>query len=349
MNARHTGQYRALTRRGFLVQAGAAMAASAVSRAVFAASRYPKINLAVGYKVDPNWPRKPPEFTWRYMCSIAVDASDRVWTLNQLDPPVQVYSVEGKLIDSWGRGYFKSPHHIVIDRDGDVWIADYGLHVVQKFTPKGGLLLTLGTPNKPGCDETHLNMPTGVAVTPKGDVFVTDGYGNDRIVHYDSQGRFIKTWGRLGVKPGELSQPHNIALDSKGLLYVGERNNCRIQIFDQGGKSLAQWRNVVNPWGIWITPDDQIYVCGSSPKRWGERGNLGNPPTDQLVMKFDTTGRVLELWVFPLAQPGKLIPGEIDWIHGLAVDSKGNLYVGDVADESGTHRAQKFVRLAPEG
>jgi sugar lactone lactonase YvrE len=313
------------------------------------AGPYPKINLAAGYKVDPTWPAKPPEVKWRYMTGIAVDAKDRVWTLNAIEPQVQVYSVDGTFLHAWGGPGFKNPHHIVIDRQGNVWITDYGLHVVQKFTEKGKLLLTLGTPNEPGADATHFNRPTAAAVTPTGDVFVTDGYGNNRVVHFDAQGSFVKMWGKLGVKAGELSQPHSLSVDSKGRLYVGERNNCRIQIFDQNGRSMGQWRNLVNPWGTWITPDDQVYVCGSSPKRWGKHSNLGNPPTDQLLMKLDTTGRVLSLWTFPLVKPGQQTPGHIDWIHGLAVDSHGNVYVGDVSDNGERHRAQKFVYLAPEG
>ncbi len=309
---------------------------------------YPKINLTVGYKVDPDWPQRPPDLKWRYVTGIAVDAQDRVWTLNAIAPHVHVYATDGKLLDTWG-GPFKNPHHILVDRQGNVWITDYGLHVVQKFTPKGKLLLTLGTLNKPGADASHFNRPTAVAITPTGDVFVTDGYGNNRVVHFDATGKFVKAWGKLGVQAGELSQPHSIAVDSKGRLYVGERNNCRVQIFDQNGTSLGEWRNLVNPWGIWITPKDEVYVCGSAPKRWGKHSNLGNPPTDQLVMKLDTDGRVLELWVFPLADPEHLRPGEIDWIHAIAVDSRGDLYLGDVADNSKTHRAQKFIRLPPEG
>jgi DNA-binding beta-propeller fold protein YncE len=309
---------------------------------------YPKVNLAVGYQVDPTWPEKPADWKWRYVTGVTVDAKDRVWVLNANDPPVQVYSADGKLVNSWGQGLFKAPHHITIDRDGNVWITDYRVHTVRKFSPKGELLLTLGTPDQPGADQTHFNMPTAAVVTPAGEVFVTDGYGNNRIMHFDAKGKFIKTWGKLGVEAGELSQPHSIGVDSKGRLYVGERNNCRIQVFDQDGKSLGQWRNLVNPWGIWITPADEVYVCGSSPARWSERGNLGNPPTNALVFKFNTDGRALELWTFPMAQPGKLIPGEIDWIHGLAVDSQGSLYLSDVADESPVHRVQKFVRLPAE-
>ncbi|MEQ1858500.1 MAG: peptidyl-alpha-hydroxyglycine alpha-amidating lyase family protein [Chthoniobacteraceae bacterium] len=314
-----------------------------------AQSKYPKINLAAGYQVDPAWPQKPADIKWRYVTGVTVDKQDRVWILNAIAPHVQVYSSEGALLDSWGHAGFKNPHFLRIDPEGNLWAADYGAHVVMKFTPKGELLLTLGTPGVAGADETHFNRPTDIAITPKGELFVTDGYGNNRVVHFDATGKFIKSWGELGVGAGQLSQPHSIAVDSRGLIYVAERNNCRIQVFDQNGKALAQWRNLINPWGLWITPKDEIIVCGSSPARWlAERGNLGNPPTNQLLIKFDTTGRALELWTFPLSQPGTQIAGSLDWGHGLGVDSKGNLYIGDVADESLTHRVQKFLRLPAE-
>lgn len=309
---------------------------------------YPKINLAIGYEVDPKWPQKPSEIAWRYVTGLDVDDKDQVWTVNAMDTPVQVYDKSGTLVKTWGDGFFKGPHYLRIDPEGNIWIADYIRHVVRKFTPDGEVLLTLGIMDEPGDDETHLNRPTDMAVSPSGDIFVTDGYGNNRIVHYDKQGRFIKTWGKLGVEAGELSQPHSIAMDSKGILYVAERNNARIQLFDQAGNSLAQWRHLINPWGIWISPRDEIYICGSAPARWTERGNLGNPPTDQLLIKFDTTGRALELSVFPMVRDGKMEAGKLDWVHGIAVDSEGGLYLSDVADDSPAHRVQKFKRLPAE-
>jgi hypothetical protein len=347
----HTNQrlHHPMNRRSFLVRVGAGVAATHLGATVLAASRYPQTNLAVGYKVDPTWPKKPAAYKWRYMCGLAVDKQDRVWTLNAVAPCVQVYSASGEFLFAWGKDMFKAPHHILVDHEGNVWITDYQRHTVERFTPQGKRLLTLGTADEAGADGRHFNMPTATAVTPSGEVFVTDGYGNNRIVHFRADGRFVKSWGKLGVRAGELSQPHNIALDSKGRLYVGERNNCRIQIFDQDGKSLAQWRNLANPWGFWFTANDELLVCGSSPKRWSGMGNLGNPPTDQLVMKLNSEGRALELWTFPLAEPGKQIPGQIDWIHGIAADSQGNLYLGDVADNSPSHRAQKFLRLPAEG
>ena len=315
--------------------------------AAAASAAYPKINLAAGYEVDPSWPQKPPEIKWRYVTGVAVDAQDRVWVLNALAPQVQVYGTDGKPRASWS-GDFKSPHSIRLDCDGNVWIADYGRHIVQKFSPTGAALLTLGTPDQPGCDASHFNRPTDAAISPQGDVFVADGYGNNRVVHFDAQGRFRKSWGKLGVEAGELSQPHHIVMDSQGRLYVAERNNCRIQVFDQNGRSLAQWRNLLNPWCLWITPRDEILACGTSPARWTARHNLGNPPHDALVMMFNTDGRVLELSMFPLAKPGSQRPGELDWLHGIAADSKGNLYLSDVADDSPAHRVQKFTRLPAE-
>lgn len=313
-----------------------------------AVGAYPKINLSVGYEADPEWPQRPANITWRYVTGVAVDNKDRVWTLNMTDPPVQVYALDGTFLFSWGDGEFSAPHYIRIDPEGNVWAADYKRHIVRKFTEKGELLITLGTPDEAGNDPNHLSGPTDIAFAKNGDIFVTDGYGNNRVVHYDAKGNFIKTWGSLGVEPGQLSQPHSIAIDSKGRIYVGERNNCRIQIFDQDGNTVDIWRNIINPWGIHITPQDEIIICGSTPARWTTRGNLGNPPHDQILMKFDTTGRVLEHWGFPLADPENLVPGTLDWVHGLGVDKDGNLYLGDVADNSPHHRVQKFTRLEPD-
>jgi len=312
-------------------------------------AQYPKINLAAGYELISDWPQKPAGSDWYVVTGVAVDKQDRVWILNMAESPVQVYDAKtGSYLFGWGSGLFKRPHFIRVDRDGNVWCADYGRHIVRKFTEKGELLLTLGTPDVPGRDESNLNMPTDMAIAENGDVFVTDGYGNNRIVHYDNNGKFIKSWGQLGVGAGDLSQPHAIAIDSKGLLYVCERNNCRIQVFNQNGESLAQWRNLINPWGITILPNDEIVVSGSTPARWTERGNLGNPPHDQIVMRFDTTGRALEQWSFPICSDGNWKPGMIAWAHGTAVDSEGNLYLSDVADEDKTHRVQKFRRLNAE-
>src|SRR5205823_14831686 len=130
---------------------------------------------------------------------------------------------------------------------------------------EGKLLLTIGTPNHAGCDETHLDKPTDMAITPAGDVFVADGYGNARVVHFDKNGKFVKAWGELGHKPGQFSIPHAIAVDSRGRLFVADRNNVRVQVFDQQGNFLEEWKDLLVPWGFGALKHDEFWVCGSSP------------------------------------------------------------------------------------
>jgi hypothetical protein len=306
--------------------------------------RYPKVNLAIAYTVDPHWPQKPADFHWGQMPGVAVDAQDHVYIFTRAEPPVQVYDAEGKFLRAWGGDSLKTAHHIKIDQEGNVWVADIGHHVVEKYTPEGKLLRSLGTKGAPGRDHTHLDMPTDMAITPTGDVFVSDGYGNSRIVHFDRDGRFVKAWGRLGHRSGEFSIPHAIEVDSKGRLYVADRNNARIQVFDQEGKFLDEWRDVVTPWGLCMTRNNELWVCGSSPMQWRKEDEaLGCPPKDQVFMRFNSAGKLIQLWTVPKGADGLERPGECNWVHAIAVDSKGNLYVGDILGK----RAQKFVRRDP--
>ncbi|MBI4578060.1 MAG: hypothetical protein HY718_00065 [Planctomycetes bacterium] len=304
--------------------------------------RYPKVNLAIGYEVDPAWPQRPADLPWGAMPGLAVDAQDQVWLHTRSDVPVQAYTADGRFVRAWGQGLVGIAHHARVDREGNVWLADNGRHVVRKFTPAGELLLTLGTLDEPGCDETHLNGPTDMAITPAGDVFVSDGYGNFRVAHFDPKGRFVMAWGRMGVGPGEFNLPHTIGVDSRGRLYVACRNNVRVQVFDQEGRLLDEWRHLITPWGMCITPQDDIWIVGSSPMRW-EPGQeqLGGPPKDQVFMRFDTQGKLRQLWTVPICPADRPQPGHCNMVHSIAVDSRGSLYVGDIAGR----RAQKFVRL----
>ncbi len=258
-------------------------------------SPYPRTNLSTGYEVVPSWPAQPKGVNLGAVAGIAISPSDQIWTFNRGPVPVQVYTADGKPVSSWGQGQFREPHQVRIDRDGFVWLVDSGQHVVKKFTPEGKLLLTLGTPDEPGEDSTHLNRPTDVAVSPGGQLFVADGYGNNRIVHFNDRGQFVRTWGSLGSAPGQFSLPHSIALDSRGRLYVADRNNARVQVFDQAGRFLDEWRDLLVPWHIVITERDEIYVCGSSPMRWPRIPIpgliVGIPPKDQLIMVFTPDGR----------------------------------------------------------
>lgn len=302
---------------------------------------YPRDNQCTCYEVDPHWPQRPAGMAWGAMPGVAVNDHDEVWIFTRAKPPVQAYDRSGKFLRSWGSEIVGNAHFIRFDREGNVWLADVGRHVVRKFTPEGKVLRTLGTPDQPGEDQSHLNKPTDMAVTPEGEVFVSDGYGNNRVVHFDREGKFVKSWGKLGTAAGEFSLPHSIARDSQGRLYVADRNNARIQVFDQAGKPLDQWRGVIVPWNVTITPRDEIWVCGSSPMPWRPEDKLLScPPKDQVVMRFDSSGKIQQLWTIPKGEDGKERPGDVNWLHGVAVDSHGDLYVGDIIGK----RAQKLSR-----
>jgi sugar lactone lactonase YvrE len=237
-----------------------------------------------------------------------------------------------------------------IDRDGNIWVADFGLHIVQKYTPEGKLLMTLGVRGEKGNDDKHFNMPTDMAFAKNGDIFVSDGYGNRRVVHFDKNGNFVKAFGEAGPKPGQFVLPHAIVIDSQGTIYVADRNSGRIQLFDQSGNFVEQWPNVLMPWGLSITQDDKLWVCGSSPHWWYRHG-VYPEYKDQLFMGFATNGRPFQLWTMPLGDIGtdkehpdtsKLKPGETVGAHCIGQDSKGNIYIGDIYGE----RAQKFVPIS---
>jgi streptogramin lyase len=325
------------------IATGALLLVAAAAEPAPPARTYPQIDNTIGYKADPDWPKgKPPGGEWGGMSSVALGPDGNVWTFNRGKIPVQVYTPDGRLVKYWGQdGLFKNPHTIRFDSSGSLWIVDTRMQTVRRFTPDGKVLLTIGTPNEPGEDETHMNQPNDVAFGSNGDIYVSDGYGNNRIVVFDSSGKFIRAWGKLGGAPGEFSQPHGVVLDSRQRVYVADRNNARIQIFDSKGNFLAEWKNIITPWALFMAKNDELYVCGSSPTLFAEvppkqpGGGLASPPKDQLFMKFDLEGRLKQLWVFPKGDR----PGELDWVHSMAVAPDGSLYFAEVM----ARRAQKFV------
>ncbi len=338
--------------RSFLCRALSGLAGCGVALAAPAApapaqpTPYPPVNLAVDYQVDPSWPQRSPDAPWAAVCAIAVDRQDQVWIYTRTNPAVQVYAPDGRYLRGWRQDRTDAAAHAIrFDAAGQVWLVDAGLHTVCKYSPEGRLLLTLGVDGEAGTDVAHFNKPTDVAFAPNGDLYVSDGYGNARVVQFDRQGRFVRQWGRLGMEPGQFSIPHAVVCDSKGRVYVADRNNVRVQVFSSKGKLLAVWANLLVPWGLWISPWDEIWVCGSSPMTWRTdpkypTAPLGCPPKDQLAMRFSPDGKLLQLATFPKAEDGHEKPGELNWFHALALDSQRNLYCGDIIGQ----RLQKFVR-----
>jgi DNA-binding beta-propeller fold protein YncE len=303
---------------------------------------FPKVNLATCYE-PVIWPLESPGVTWGAVTGVAVDADDKVWICTTGIPPVMVFDQAGHFVKGWGNEYLSGAHQLRLDADGFVWVVDSHDHTVHKFTRDGERLMLLGTPGIPGDDDEHFNEPTDIAMTSNGHLYVADGYRNGRVVQFDTDGNFVRSWGTLGVEVGQLSLPHSIVSDSQDRLYVAERANGRIQVFDPQGNSLDIWQNLVVPWGMMIDRSDEIWVCGSSPTAW-RQGDvaLGTPPADQLLIKFDPTGRALQQWRVAKGQDGQEASGELNSVHCIAEDSQGALYCGDC-------KANRIIKLTRVG
>lgn len=291
------------------------------------------------YVVDTTWPKKPDRFKWSQMPGIAVNKQDQIYIFTRSQPTVQVYKTDGTLLRAWYMEDSSGSHFIRVGPEGNIWTANIAEQVVRKYSPKGKLLLTLGETGVAGADKEHFDRPTDMVILSTGDIFVSDGYGNRRVVHFNAKGEYVNQWGQEGDEPGQFALPHAIVADSQNRLYVADRENARIQVFDTQGKLLAVWADTIAPWGLCMTKKDEIWVCGSSVKKDEEGKWIVNPPPDQIVMKLNLDGKAL-LRV-PLNQitvpPGKL--GEVNLVHSIAVDSQGNLYLGDIQGR----RAQKFL------
>ena len=223
------------------------------------------------------WGQLPSGRVWGNNSAIDVDAQGHVWTADKCgaalctdrtEDPIMEFDASGKLLKSFGSGMLISPHGLHVDKDGNVWVTDNGDvggkgQQVFKFSREGKLLMTLGKAGTKGTDSETFDQPSDVAVAPSGDVFVSDGHVNSRIVKFSKDGKFIKTWGKKGTGPGEFDLPHALAFDSRGRLFVGDRSNSRIQIFDQEGNFLAEWRQFGRPSGIFIARNDTVYVTDS--------------------------------------------------------------------------------------
>jgi DNA-binding beta-propeller fold protein YncE len=214
----------------------------------------------------------------------------------------------------------------VVAPDGSIFCVDDGTHTVTKFTPEGELLLTIGTPNQPAklWSGEPFNRPTHVAISAKtGDIFITDGYGNARVHKYTADGQWIKSWGEPGIDPGQFNLPHNIVIDDNELVYVIERENHRVQIFDVDGNTVGMWNNIFRPDGLAIGPDGNFYICELNlgdvnyPPGMGHRISVLSPEGKLLARAGDRMEG---------EEPGKFIAP-----HGIAVDSHGDIYIGEVS------------------
>jgi hypothetical protein len=258
--------------------------------------------------------------------------------------PVMLFDADGKVVRSFGAGRITWPHGIFVDGDDNVWIADAvgyapvpdGVgHTVMKFSPDGKLLMTLGKEGIAGSGTDTFNKPSDVLVAPNGNIFVADGHdadGNNRIVKFDKHGKFIKSWGSVGGDTGEFRDPHALAMDSQGRLFVGDRGNSRIQIFSQDGEHLATWTQFGRPSGLFIDKNDILYSADSESNAtrnpgW-KRGIRIGSVKDGFVTAF-----------IPDPEPDQDNSGT-SAAEGVAVDAAGNIYGAEV----GPRAVKKYVR-----
>ena len=278
-------------------------------------SNWPKLP----FTVDPDWPRLPAGWTLEETPGVAVDAREHVFVFHRGKHSLIEFDNAGNVVRTWGDGVFVRPHGLRFDNEGNLWAADDLGHIVVKMDALGRVRMVLGRKNTKGETNDTFNRPTDLAFTPSGDFYVADGYGNSRVVKFNKEGKFIRAWGKKGSGEGEFNLPHAVAVDNQGRVYVGDRENHRMQIFDGDGKFLAQWKHVGSPWGIVITEDQSIYMCDGHNNR---------------ILRLNTKGEILGV----LGAPGKL-PGQLDFSHHMAIGPSGSIYVAEIKN----WRVQKFI------
>ena len=282
----------------------------------------------VKYEALDGWEQVPKGVTVLDTPGVAVNSRDEVYTIVRgAEDPVIVFDRDGNHLRSFGGDVFSErTHAISVGPDDAVYAADDGTHTITKFTPEGELLMTIGTPNEPAAQWSGepFNRPTDAAVSPStGDIFVSDGYGNSRVHRYTSDGTYILSWGEPGIDAGQFMRPHNIVIDSQERVYVADRECHRVQVFDADGKFITMWNNIHRPDGMTIGPDGNIYVGELN----GMSGVDDAPGLGHRVSILNDKGDLLARLGDPQEgeEPGKFIAP-----HGIAVDSHGDIYVGEV-------------------
>jgi hypothetical protein len=311
------------------------------------------------YRSGVSWGQLPEGRKWGSTASVTIAPDGTIWVADRcgnsgaggstcggpnanVDPIFQ-FDTSGKLLKSLGAGMFVSPHKLAIDKDGNLWLADNGGDQVFKLSKDGKVLLTLGKKDIAGVELDEFDAPTDVAIAPNGDIFVGDGHsgggtatGNARIMKFDKNGKFLKTWGRKGMGPGEFDVIHTLAFDSQGRLFVGDRQNNRIQIFDQNGNFIAQWFQFGRPSGMYIDKNDVIYVADSESR--DGRTNTGRFALPQTGYAFNLGAeRGIRIgsardgsvkYFIPDPCPYPYAAGS-SMAEGVTADSAGNVYGAD--------------------
>lgn len=301
------------------------------------------------YELVKNWLDLPNNLKLGNPTGISIDTNQNIvafhragreWALlgGMPDSPIKSKTVlildkdNGKLISSWGDNLFIMPHGLTVDNENNIWVTDVGLHQVFKFSHDGNLLLKLGEAKVAGNDSLHFNKPTDIAIADNGSFYVSDGYGNSRVVKFSATGKYLSEWGKKGNKESEFNIPHGISLDSNGNVYVADRENNRVQVFDPNGKFKKQFAD--NTFGVICsvafdkTLSKLFAVDDFTFLKVKHRGSD--------IFIFDTTGKVQTRF----GRSGSY-DGNTSWYHDLTIDKDENIYVGDILGNT----VQKFRKV----
>lgn len=341
-------------------------------------SSYPKpADLPNPYRLVEGWPTLPQNMNggrWGEVIRVHVARDGNIWVFHrcfnvvppgsatcinrgEANPPILEFDPSGRLLKSFGAGLFAYPHAFTVDNNGNLWVSDVndsetvlGMSAknaagvvmgqeVLKLSADGKVLMTLGKEGVAGNGPDTFDRPTGVAIAPNGDIFVSDGHNPNkfntaRIVKFTKDGQFIKTWGRKGAAPGEFDEPHDIFIGgSQNRVYVADRRNNRIQVFDQDGNFIVAWRQFGQPSSVFVGKDDTIYVGASFRDPAAKKGELRG------IVIGDARDGSLKAFIPDPSDLDKVVRGTS--ASGIAADEMGNVFAADV----GTQNLRKYVKV----
>ena len=299
------------------------------------------------YEIVQDWPQLPKGFKLSDVTAVGIDTDQNIflfqrtarhWTQPFPDTLISSNTIflldngTGKILNSWGANLFIMPHGLTVDNENNVWVTDVALHQIFKFSHDGKLLMKLGVAKIPGNDSMHFNLPTDVAIAKDGSFYVSDGYGNSRVLKFSKEGKYLFDWGKRGDKAGEFNTPHGIDLDSKGNIYVADRENNRIQKFNAKGQFLKEWKNntATQLYSLSIDKKNNLFAID----------NL--TINDTLIMGADIIhfdSRLNILMRFGRTDSDNVF---VPRYHDIDIDNNGNIYVAETLGK----RIRKFRKTS---
>ena len=281
------------------------------------------------YVAVGEWFKLPPGANFRGTSGVAFNSRGHVFVIHRGLMPLMEFDTQGNFVRGFGDGLFERAHGLRIDADDNIWATDVAANLAYKFNPSGRLEMVLGVKGHAGAWHPYghlrlLDQPNEAVVGPTGDIFVLQGHGkaDSRVLKFDKDGNFIKDWGGKGKGPGEFDLPHSLVFDAQGLLYIADRNNARIQVFDADGTYIRESQHPGTPCGLFMGADQHI---------WLAHGHTGQ------IMKLDLNGNVVGTMAG--AGPGKT-PGKYGEAHYIAVSPRDEVFVADTLN----WRVQKYVK-----